>query len=80
MYNQLAPVGTIFLCPVCGRRSRDRAGTQDTDQGWNASCVTNAILCDEATIKVVGGKVVQAGKSSKAALDLPWEDQSDAAK
>jgi hypothetical protein len=58
--NRLARPGTVFVCPVCGKRSRDRDGTMAVD-GWDTSCRTWAELVRENSI-VLGnnGRVRQA--------------------
>jgi hypothetical protein len=40
-----APPGTIWVCGACGKTSRVR--WEFTGQGWDESCMMNAILCKE---------------------------------
>lgn len=37
--------GQVWVCSCCGRRSRDREGTEKLDSGWDSSCMTHAVLC-----------------------------------
>jgi transposase len=43
--NDVAPVGQVWVCSCCGKRSRDRRGHQKIDPGWDSSCMTHAVLC-----------------------------------
>ena len=45
--NRLAPVGMMWRCRACGKRSRDVYGLQAIDRGYDASCMLNAELVDE---------------------------------
>jgi hypothetical protein len=42
-----APVGQIWVCCMCGKTSKNRAGTFRASPGWDESCMVNAILCFE---------------------------------
>lgn len=68
--NQTAPVGQVFVCSACGKRSRDIYGEQKISRGWDESCAMHAVLCDEATLVFENGLVVSAkamkGKDGKA--------------
>ena len=67
--NSIAPVGQVFVCEACGKRSRDIIGEQCISRGWDESCMLNAILCYEdklvfnkdgtMVIKVLDGGVVK---------------------
>jgi hypothetical protein len=46
--NELAPSGFVWCCMACGKRSRDLYGYQVIDRGYDASCMLNAQLVDEA--------------------------------
>lgn len=53
----LCSEGTIWVCGACGRQSKTRYGflvggstalpdgTRIASQGWDASCMLNAVLC-----------------------------------
>lgn len=43
--NQIAGEGEVFVCEICGRRSKDRYGYQHIDEGWDESCRRYAVLC-----------------------------------
>lgn len=64
--NKIAPEGEVFVCGACGKRSRDRYGSEAIDQGWDESCMLNAVLCyadkrfDENGL--LGWHAVTAGK------------------
>lgn len=34
---------TIFVCCACGKQSNDHYGNDPISQGWDASCVLNAL-------------------------------------
>ena len=72
MLDGLAPMGTIFVCSACGRRSRSRYGTVDADSGWDESCSTHAHLWDEAGMEVTNGRVTKATASKKEPFELPY--------
>ena len=65
--NSVAPVGRIWVCQACGKRSRDRYGDQTINRGWDVSCVLNSLLCDESklvlkddfVVEILEGGVVQ---------------------
>lgn len=60
--TKLAPEGKVWRCAACGKQSRTRYGfvdgngtrgsdylpdgTRVADQGWDASCMLNAVLID----------------------------------
>ena len=44
MANKVAPEGQIWVCAACGKRSKDKYGEQPIDQGWDVSCMLNAVL------------------------------------
>ena len=52
MDNEVAPKGAIFVCGVCGKRSRDRFGDQAIDRDWDVSCVLWATLVREDSIEL----------------------------
>jgi hypothetical protein len=72
LMNKLAPMGTIYVCSACGRRSRDICGTVDASSGWDESCRTHAVLCDESSLAIHSGAVCGATSSSKQPLEMPW--------
>ena len=61
--NKVAPEGFIWVCVVCGKRSRDRYGNQPVgetriDRSWDESCMLNAELCEEKFLVIRSGRVV----------------------
>jgi len=43
-----ASKGWLWICRVCGKESPyDRHGDEETDRGWEVSCVMNAMLIKE---------------------------------
>lgn len=42
--DNIAPKGMIWVCGACGKRTKDRYGT---DGGWDESCMLNAVLVPE---------------------------------
>ena len=48
--NEVAGPGEVFVCPCCGRRSKDRNGDQKIHSGWDSSCRTHAVKCREADL------------------------------
>lgn len=59
MANEIAPVGQIWVCCACGKRSRDRYGDQALSKWWDVSCMLNSVLCYEDKITVNDGVVTQ---------------------
>jgi hypothetical protein len=45
MSERYAPDGKIWLCAMCGKKTRDQYGD---DGGWDESCALNAYLVDES--------------------------------
>ena len=50
--NQKAPIGYIYQCQACGKKSPWRYGWDDSgkhvaDPGWDESCFLNAILVEK---------------------------------
>lgn len=45
--------GEVWVCAACGKVSRTRMPTDDSDIGWDESCMLKAVLCSDAK---VGGK------------------------
>lgn len=53
----LAPEPCRWVCTACGKTSRtrygyDRDNKQCSERGWDASCMTNAVLCEPAMVHV----------------------------
>ena len=40
-----APEGQLWVCAACGKTSRDRYGEKKISDGWDESCMLNAVLC-----------------------------------
>lgn len=46
--DRYAPDGQIWVCSACGKIARDLYGLEgEHSQGWDESCVLNAVLCYE---------------------------------
>ena len=58
--NEIAPVGQVWVCNACGKRSKDRYGLQRIDRGWDESCMLHAILCYEYSLVFKEGQVTKA--------------------
>lgn len=58
--NQVAGDGEVWVCIACGKRSRDRFGMQAISVGWDASCMSKAILCLESSLAFEDGRVSKA--------------------
>lgn len=68
--NVIAGPGEVFICPCCGRLSKDRNGDHKIHSGWDTSCMTHAILYREADL-ILDPKngVVVAVKEGAVPLD-----------
>lgn len=58
--NTIAPAGQVWVCGACGKRSRDQYGYQAISRGWDESCMLNAVLCLESSLKLDGQRVIEA--------------------
>ncbi len=58
--NELAGPGEVFLCPLCGRRSKDRDGNKPVGGSWDTSCRSHAVRVLEASIVTQGGRIISA--------------------
>lgn len=58
VYPRMAPEGQIFVCGACGKTSKDLYGGQNSR--WDESCMMNAVLCHENSIKKQNGLVTNA--------------------
>lgn len=59
--ERMEPPGAIWVCGACGKSSQDRYGIEgEKSAGWDESCMMNAVLCDEATLIRVNGRVTKA--------------------
>lgn len=47
MGNHTAPKGQVYVCGVCGKRSRNKYGDQPIDHGWDINCMMHAVLVYE---------------------------------
>ena len=53
----IAPPGKTWVCCACGKTEKNRYGSTD---GWDASCMLNAQLIDDARIvRDDNGRVVR---------------------
>lgn len=66
--DETAAPGYVFVCGACGKTSRTRYGLNETN-GWDESCMLNAVLCAEANLKRgPTGRVIEAKAVQEAAL------------
>ncbi len=47
MSNEVAPEGKAYVCPCCGKVSRDQYGYKAHSYGWDESCMLNCRLTDD---------------------------------
>lgn len=59
MANEVAREGEVFVCLVCGKRSKDRFGDQAIDKEWDESCFLNSVLCNESSLVMKNGRVIE---------------------
>ena len=50
--NKYAKDGNVFVCVECGKLSKDKYGQESISNGWDVSCVMNAVEMDSAKIRV----------------------------
>ena len=49
----------VWVCGACGKRARSRYGFDEggkstaLDRGWDASCMSNAVLCEPTPVRDV---------------------------
>lgn len=58
--NQVAAQGQVFVCGACGKQSKDKYGEQMIGRGWDVSCMLNAVLCKEDSLRYENGLVIKA--------------------
>lgn len=66
--EQDAPPGTVWVCRACGKRSSNRYNAT-ISAGWDESCMLNAVLCDEKSLKYKEG-------SSQVTYADPWPEET----
>ena len=77
--KDLAPNGTIWWCPDCGRLSADRYGKLATKTGWTSSCSARAFLVVADTILVeADGRVREADLVSDQPPTIDGWNSNDA--
>jgi len=54
-----APLGTVWVCPACGKRASNRANG-GISRGWDVSCFLHALLCKQESVVLNDGKVIKA--------------------
>ena len=64
--NEIAGPGMVYVCARCGRRSKDRRGTQRIHRGWNMSCSHNAVLCKEEDLVIAPRSGIVTGMKEGA--------------
>lgn len=57
--NKVAPVGQVYVCLACGKRSRDKYGNQSISYGWDASCMLNCDVFNEEDLVMENGRVIK---------------------
>jgi hypothetical protein len=58
--KHVAEPGQVYVCGMCGKRSKDQYGDLRIDRGWDESCMLHAVLCDEASLKFKAGVLFAA--------------------
>jgi hypothetical protein len=75
-FQDIAPHGTVWWCPQCGRISADRHGKMSMI-GWTEQCTLVAVLVIESTMKLdPGGRIVQADLAPNQPSPLPGSRQA----
>lgn len=62
----LAPEGTIWVCPACSKTNTHRYNN------WDTSCATWAVLCRKDTLKYENGILVSAEAANDPVSEIPW--------
>ena len=57
--NYEAPEGAVWVCGACFKRAKHKI-EGGIDHGWDTSCFTWAVLCDETSLIYKNGRVVSA--------------------
>ena len=60
MANEIAPDRQVFVCRMCGKRSKDRYGDRAIDRGWDESCMLHAVPVWEMGLSLDNGRVIHA--------------------
>jgi len=60
--DRYALAGQVWVCGACGKTAdKDRFGIEGAvSSGWDESCMLNAILCKQDSIKTENGRVTHA--------------------
>src|SRR5512133_3022180 len=66
MANKVAGRGKVYVCGVCGKRSKDRYGMQAISRGWEESCMSHCFLAYEKSLKFDDNGVVIEAESVPA--------------
>jgi len=75
-YSDIAPDGTVWWCPQCGRIAADRRGKMSM-LGWSQQCTLLAVLVSESSMKVdPSGRIVQADLVPDQPAPLPGSRQA----
>jgi len=57
--NITAPVGYVWVCFACGKRSHDKYGDAYMNKGWDASCMLNSRMVASCDISLSDHRVSQ---------------------
>lgn len=55
--NETAPKDYVWVCFACGKRSKDKYGSDPIDKGWDESCMLNSYMVAEADITITDHRV-----------------------
>jgi hypothetical protein len=58
-----APAGFTWVCTACGKRANHRVDG-GISEGWDSSCFSWAVLCEDTSLVIVDGRVV-SGRARK---------------
>ena len=58
MSNKVADEGNVFVCMMCGKRSRDLYGDNPIDRGWDESCMLHGQEHPITHLVMANGRVV----------------------
>jgi hypothetical protein len=64
--SDIAPEGTIWVCPACSKTNTHRYGN------WDTSCVMWAVLCRQDTLKFEDGVLISAEAVNDLVSEIPW--------
>jgi hypothetical protein len=75
-FSDVAPSGTVWWCPQCGRISADRHGKMSM-LGWSEQCSLVAVLVNESSMVLdPSGRIIQADLVPDQPAPLPGSRQA----